>query len=194
MTIPPGFVAPDFAAPIDLARSLAVVPADAQVMGMFIIDIVKLLQEAGKPYPQTKYSALTMYPWVDFIRLAAEAAPVLYPHVSQREGIRRLGQQAWRAWGETLVGKVMFGLLDGRVDLIAAAMPRVYTKAAPASTVEVLETSSATAVLRYKNMHGWVDCYQVGLWEGIVRACEREPSVWIKSRSPVDADLYVQWR
>jgi uncharacterized protein (TIGR02265 family) len=188
-----GFVTPDTTGPLDVAAALERCPPEATTRGMFLADIVEALQKKGLPVPATTYHAFGTYPQRDFITVAAAAAKALYPELGEREGLRRLGRLAYPIFADTMIGKVMFGVLGNDVGAVMRVSPGAYEAVLSHGRAELMDSGPRHARVRLSNVATFLDSYQVGVFEGTLLACKVPGTVKVRLESPVTGEFLVEW-
>jgi len=195
------FSKPDFSAPLDLRSHLDTVPADGEVRGMYFL---ALLEESKRhitaatktPFArwhERRYVAFRSYSLRDYLEFSYETAVAVFPRVSAREALRRLGWQAYPTFANTMVGKVVFGVLGKDVERIFMAAPRAYELSIKPGHAEVHRLAPAHFRVFLSDIYNFVDSYQIGVVEGALRHLELSPEVQILSISPTEALLDVRW-
>lgn len=196
------FVAPDFTRDLDVRPYLERVPPDALCKGMFFHDVVKAVKRVSptaveKLVPlmgRRRYVAFKDYPLREHMELTAEAVKLLYPGLPTREAMRRLGWLAYPTFAESMVGRVVFGVLGRDLDKIFEVGPKSFE-------VSVTRGRAVAHLMgerhwRYEltDVFGYLDTYYVGVLEGPIRHHGFTPDVRIHATSLSDALLDVRWR
>ena len=169
-------------------------PEDAEVRGMFFLDAIQALKGAGvgtDGYP--RYQPFRMYPQRAFIELAPQAAARAFSGLPLREGLRRLGRRAYETFAQSMAGRVMFGALGRDVSAIMGLVPRGYSVVISQATAELVESGARHVHIRLRNVYTFIDSYQIGVFEGAVRACGEEPVTYVKLRDATSGEFIVTW-
>lgn len=193
MELPPGFVRPDFSAPLDVDAYLSTVPARATVKGMFFQDIVDALRDVGKERAGVRYHAFHDYSLRDFMVFLVDAARELHPDVPTREGLRRIGQKAYPVFADTRLGKVVFGVLGSNLAVIMKMAAKGYALSLNVGRAETLDSGNSHTRIHLKEIYCFIDSYQVGVFEGAILAAKRTPDVSMRLISNSEAELLAQW-
>jgi uncharacterized protein (TIGR02265 family) len=189
-----GFTAPDFAGPLDVAAHLDACPADVGAKGMFFNDGIEHVVAQGKQPPSTrKYVAFKSYPNRELIQLLADCAQRAYPDVPLREGLRRLGRSAYPTLASSMVGRVVFGVLGKDIVSIFRIAAKGYEIALTAGKARVVEVDAHGARVRFDDIYNFLECYQVGVFEGAILTCDRRGEVKLKLDTPFSGELLATW-
>jgi uncharacterized protein (TIGR02265 family) len=187
------FVLPDMSGSEDIAQVLACCPAEAMTRGMFLADIVDALRRNQLPLPARTYQTFGNYPQREFISVASDAAGHLFPRVSQREALRLLGQSAYPVFAQTLIGKVMFGVLGNDIGSIMRIAPRGYASILSHGHADLVESGPKFVRVKLVNVHTFLSSYQVGVFEGALLACEVKGTVKVRYDNPTNGEFLVEW-
>lgn len=191
---PAGFEAPDFSSPLDEAETLARIPEEATVKGMFLASAVAEIRAQGHEPPTIgAFLPFDDYSMRHAVELLFAAARVVYPAVPIREGIRRLTRPAYATFAGTLIGKVLFATV-GRSPaavyrLAARAWPHGASHGRLAS--DVLDDRTAVVVASEFPLP---EAAAVGIAEGVLRGCRREGTVAVRHEGRDALRLWIRWR
>ncbi len=189
-----GFVVPDMNAPLDVGAYLAACPADAKIKGMFVNDLLAhVAQAGGAPITNKRYVIFKDYPMREYIELAPQAAERAYPTLSMREGLRRIGRSAYPTLADTMIGKVIFGVLGKDLEAVMRLSTRGYAVSQSPGAAEVLEVVPGRARVRLTNLSAFVDSFQLGVFEGAILACGRTGEVRARVESIATAEILATW-
>jgi uncharacterized protein (TIGR02265 family) len=188
-----GFQTPDFSQPVDVDAHLQHCLPEATTRGMFLADIVEALKQRNLPLPAKRYQAFGSYPQREFITVAADAARHLYPGLAQKEALRRLGQLAYPTFADTMIGKVMYGVLGKDVAAIMKVAPRGYEAVLSHGRAELVQSGPKMARVRLTDVATFLDSYQVGVFEGAFKSCNVAGTVKVKLDSPVTGEFLLEW-
>ncbi len=191
---PAGFALPDFSAPLDVDKYVEACPPDVMTRGMFFQDIANALEQRKLPVNTTKkYAAFGQYPAREFIKIAADAAGKIFPGVPARAGLCHLGRLAYPTFKETMIGKVMYGVLSNDVEKIMKIAPRGYPAALSSANVTIVTIGKDHCHFNLKGMFTFVDSYQLGVVEGVPMSCGAIPRISAKILGPAEAEIFVSW-
>ncbi len=142
--------------------------------GMFFRPIAKalgrrldgLIPELERPPGRAGWLPFSDYPQRDYTRLSIAAARIRYPHLSDREALRRLARSDVNVFGDSMIGRVMMSVI-GDTGRALAELPTVYDKVAPGpwGFDATAEGDRALRITIANHPGEW--CYQVGQCEGI---------------------------
>ncbi len=190
-----GFGNPDVWAPIELEAHLAALPPSATVKGMFLSNIAELAENrAGKRPGRKRYVAFSNYPMREMVELLPAAAELAYPGLPVREGMRRLGRQAYPTFSSSTLGRVVMSVAGNDPRSALHLAPKAYRLIGNAGTAKVVDRSDREAVLQLRGVWAWPESYNVGVHEGALDALGVDGEVLVRVLSLCDADLLVRWR
>ena len=190
--LPPGFHPPDFSRPVVVADVVAACVDGAVVKGMFMQSVVDELKRASRPVPlATDVIAFKDYPIAVYIELIIAGAAALYPDVPAREGIRRLGRVTWDALRESLIGKVVFGVLGNDIQAITRLLPKAYSIAGKGTHVELIAVHPDASHVRLAGV-ALIDSYHLGAFEGVCMACGYQCDVHVRVDGAA-TELFTRW-
>ncbi|MFW6067924.1 MAG: DUF2378 family protein [Myxococcota bacterium] len=196
------FVRPDFSGDLDPQPYLERVPPDALCKGMFFHDVMKaarrispeaerdLLPQMGR----RRYVAFKDYPLREHMELTARMVRRLYPSLPTREGMRRLGWLAYPTFAESMVGRVVFGVLGKDLDRIYEVGPRAFEVSLTRGRAVARRMGTAHWRYELEDIFGYLDTYYVGVMEGPIRHNGHVPDVRIHLTSPSDGVMDIRWR
>jgi uncharacterized protein (TIGR02265 family) len=189
------FQLPDFEVPLDLETRLDEAPEDGRVKGMFFQSILEQVAAAGASYPtEQRYFGFKDYPLRDFLRILGEAAPLAHPGESPREALRRVGRQVYPTFVQSMVGKVLFGMVGDDFSAALSLAGKAYRISQTVGSAEVGENEAGRAIIHLRDVWAFPDAYQVGIYEGGLDVFGLEGEVRVRLLSSCDADLEVRWQ
>lgn len=163
--------------------------------GLFLGAVAQAAVRADRALPSARpgYTAFRRYPLREHCQLLVEAARVLFPDRTLREGLRRLGRGAPQTLLGSMLGRVVLGSVEGPAELLRA-MARSYPLHMSPGTLEVVDEGPGRVVLALRDIHHFLDSHNVGVFEGVLRHAGIEGGrVRIRSLSPIHADLLCTW-
>lgn len=191
---PEGFSLPDFSAPLDARELELPLPEGATVKGFFFQRALRELDARGLPHEgDRRYTMFKDYPLDAYRRLLLESAALLHPGLPRREALRRLGQLAYPALADTMIGRVIFGAFGEDIASVMKAAAKGYKVSLHPGSARVLDSGTQHARIRLDDIFVFADCYQVGVFEGAITACRRSGEVAMKRYSPSSVELHVAW-
>lgn len=191
----PPFLPIDWSAPFDLEERIRNVPQWVTVKGMFFQSLLKEAKAHGKELSwPASYVAYKDYPIEGYLYLSVEVAQALYPDVSLREGLRRLGRKVYPTLLQSMIGRVVFGALGGDVHALMKLVPKGYSISAKVGKVEAVQVTDSFALLRFQEFYGFYDSYHVGVVEGGIIACQKTPEVLLRVLRPGVIEMHCSWR
>jgi uncharacterized protein (TIGR02265 family) len=189
------FEAPRWDAPFDVEAEIAAAPPEGTVRGMFfdfLIDRVRRL--TGQRIDDTSRIAFGKYPMREYLRLLVRTATILHPAVPRREGLRRLGQQVFADFYETMIGRAIFSVAGSSMERICALAPKAYDVSYEPVNVQTHLRGPKHGHVIMGPMYVFPDTFHVGAWEGAARFCAQEATVRIQKTRPGYVEYDVRWR
>jgi uncharacterized protein (TIGR02265 family) len=193
------YVAPSWDAPFDAEAYLAAVPKGALIKGYFGATVLAAAKQrkVTLAHAAERYLPFLEYPLVDHDRLLVEAAGAFWPDVSLRQGLRKIGRAAVQSLLETTFGKALLGGLT-QPDAVAralASLARAYptTLSKPTPTAEVIETGERSAIFRARDTWILLDSQQIGILEGLGKACGVHMNVRMAMDGPANGEFACTW-
>jgi uncharacterized protein (TIGR02265 family) len=189
-----GFIAPPWDAPIDVEAYVACAPRRATVKGMFFRSVLEATRAHAAALEAERYTAFKDYPLTDYIRLLDRCAGAAFRTVPRREGLRRLGWEAFPTFASSVVGKVILSLSTDDFQLALRSVSKVYGVIGNVggATAEVLSDGRALVALR--SIQTFADSYHVGVFEGAMKSFGVEGKVQVRSHKLEDHDLLLEWQ
>jgi uncharacterized protein (TIGR02265 family) len=187
------FVEPPWAAPLVADAAISVIPHSATISGMFFCALVEGAQrrQISLPFTEARYLPFRFYPLRDFAKLLLLGAEAFHPNLSTREGLRRIGKVAPRAFLASTLGKVTLGAAAG-VHEAVAAFGKTYAVNVKPSNFEVIKQAERSMVLHLEVPY-FLDSHHVGVFEGIMEYAGVRGGVRIASRRQTSAELLLEW-
>ena len=188
------FHAPPWDAPLDVAAEIERIPAAATIKGLFLSPIIAEMRKksAELKTSRERYLPFTDYPLREHARLLLDASHLLYPELTTRRGLRKLGRAAQRAFADTTVGKVVWSTVHS-VDTALEAAAKTYAIVSPSTRVTVVERQTGRALVRLEGPQWFFDSNQVGTFEGVLRACDVRAVVAVRVPSRDVGELLLTW-
>jgi uncharacterized protein (TIGR02265 family) len=192
----PGFVVPDWNAPLDTGAQIALTPESGVIKGLFFQDILDMCAagQATLPGARPRYLPFIDYPMREYMTLLVTAAGVLHPREPLRNGLRRLGRFAYPTLAGTLIGRAIFGIAGHDFGLILSLASRAYGVSLKPGEVTLVERAAGRGVLQLRELWNFPDTYQVGVIEGGLIAVGLRGKVLVRVLSPCDVDFEVTWQ
>jgi len=190
--VPADFREPDHRAPLDVAALIAEVPAQNTAKGMFFEQLARAARQHGIGC-DARYVAFRDYPLRDFMRLIAEYGRVRFPGLPAREALRRVGWEAFPTLMSSVAGRVLFAFAGREVRSALRLAPDAYKHSLSHCSVRSRLNTAGQAVLEYRDVWNFPDCYQVGAIEGGCRAFGADAAVRLCVRSSASVDMLIRW-
>ncbi len=173
--------------PFDVEARLAAIPRDNWVKGLFFPRLIELI---GDHFPKVapklagpprlgKYLPFANYPGVDYSRLLIEAARIRHRGVPLAEALRRLQRDAVMDFAESSSGRVTMSLVDS-FERALLQFPGVQRIVLGIDAIKATQRGARDVVLEYSNYHGWLDCAELGVIEGIAAHWDARISIEVE--------------
>jgi len=188
------FVEPPWGAPLDPAAVVRAIPLDATISGMFLSPLAEIARQRGSPLPSArdKYTPFRFYSLREHTNLLIETCALHYPRMSLREALRKLGRAAPIALAASTIGKVMLSSAVG-VEESIRALAKTYPLNVRPAKCEAVEFGPGWGIVRFEEIHYFLDSHHVGSFEGIIKFAGKQGTVRILSYSATRADLLCTW-
>jgi uncharacterized protein (TIGR02265 family) len=194
------FHAPRFDAPVDLDGHLALLPPDATCKGMFFLDLLRLgatvapaediLATAG--IPSRRYVAFRDYPMADNMLLSVAVALAVHSGLPVGEGLRRIGRTALDVVLGSQVGRSLLGVFDRDVEALLAHGPKAFKLLLSFGDVKCEKVGPRRFVLHARRFPAFLETYQVGIIEGMLRHCKTRGQITIQVQDLANATMMIE--
>jgi uncharacterized protein (TIGR02265 family) len=195
----PAWEEPPWSSPLDTDAVLAAIPEGATVSGLFLSGVRDLARSAEAPLERSRasYVAFKAYPAREHAELMVECAKRVWPALPIRHALRKMGRGAAGLLISSQVGRVLFGSAEEPIAMVQA-MARSYASHLRPASVEVVSDGERRLIVRMQEIHYFLDSHHVGVFEGVLRhaavgGAKIDGKVRIAARSPVAADLLLEW-
>jgi uncharacterized protein (TIGR02265 family) len=187
--------------PIDVEAQREGVPAAATTKGLFV-NLLGAYVKQHRPeaadeyrrfYPRA-YSAFQDVPLKDTLWRGADAARLAHPELPLAEALRRMGRPAWQNVLSSLLGRVLFATLGRDLSLIFRYGPRGFEVFEKNSTrVRYEQLGDRHFRYRYDPCYNFIDCYHVGVIEGVVLAFGLSPEITVALEARYSGAIECRW-
>jgi uncharacterized protein (TIGR02265 family) len=192
--VPTGFSAPDDARPVLPERVIQSTPDGASVRGMFFNSYVEQAKERGIRLDDVgAHAGFKYYPAREWQRFIVQVAQKFHPDLPLGGALRRVGLSAYPTFAESMVGRVVFGVLGKDLARIMRVAQKGFEHSLSSARVELLSADDHSARLYLAGVYGFFDTYTVGVFEGAIRVCEREGDVHVRLIGHGEGEIFVRW-
>jgi len=185
------FVEPPWARQLDAEAIVRAIPDTAQVRGLLIAPMVPDAKKRGS-LPRERYLAFNLYPMREHVRLLLDTSSALFPALSLREALRRLGRGAHGAFGASTLGKVTLGAAEGVHDVIEA-FAKGYALNMQPGRAEIIDRGARHLIVSLDDVLYFIDCHHIGAFEGALGRAGVRGRVRMVPRGRTAADLLLEW-
>ncbi len=194
----PSFREPSFISPVDVAAHLAALTEAATCKGLFFNGLLDLAAPVAPKrevmravgLEEKRYVPFFDYPMRDLVQLTVAVSKLVHPGVPLGEALRRLGHSAFDTVYATHVGRAIFASID--LDHIILRGPKAYKLLLSFGEVTAEAISRKTYRMRIRNMPVFLETYQVGVLEGVMRKCKKSGSMRIALQDISNAVLLLE--
>lgn len=195
------FVSPRFDEDLDVEAYLERVPDDACCKGMFFGDLVDAAKsvsaqataEVTRELGQRRYIPFKDYPLREHMTLSSRLVPRLFPQYPTREGMRRLGWLVYPLFKQSLIGRVVFGVLGHDLDQVMRVGPRSFELSLTRGRAVGEKIGERHYRYSFREIYGYLDSYYVGVMEGVFRDHGVRAEVKIALSSLSDGVMDIRW-
>ncbi len=184
---------------VDLAATVATIPAEFTTKGMFFNRYVAalgaeweaLVPSLDEPATHGRYHAFEGYPMRDYVRVFDRVARARFPG-SAREAFRLLARGEVEVFAESTLGKVTFSLLSdpGATLLRYPDIFMVMVRGPQAVTAE--RRGDRRVAVTFPRYYGSIET-GIGLVEGMVQTFDEDPSVEVTIGDDRSVVYDVSW-
>jgi uncharacterized protein (TIGR02265 family) len=187
--------------PVDVDFYLRSCPSHATAPGVFMLDILKIVNAKHQGVSERLQEGLTQKRWVvfkayplrDFMRLVVNASKILYDSVPLSEGLRRLGRTAFPSLNATMAGKVVLFALGNTLEDAFRNAPKAYKLVLPQSEVTV-SVGNMRGRIELRGVYNFPTTYHYGVFEGTIAEHGFQPRIRILPGGRwCDASFEVDW-
>jgi uncharacterized protein (TIGR02265 family) len=194
------FRQPETDTPFNVDAALAALPKQATIRGMFFHNVTEQVPEARRAevlfdagLPEAKFRGLVSYPYADFIRLIASAAPHVHPRVPLREAITRVGESFYEVLADSLAGRVIFGVLGRDAERIFGVAAHGWKLSLNFGEVESAKHSPSHFRITFENCPALLDTSNYGVIRGALRFCGVKGRVLLAQENAGTGAYDVTW-
>ena len=157
---------------MDLSAVVATCKPDSTSKGRFLQGILDEVKKAGAVVegPSQYIAFKDDYPIAEHVTLIANAARAIYPALPLREGMRRLGWLSFATIRDSLIGRVVFGVLGTDIQAITKLVSKAYEISGKGGQAELIDLYPDASRIRLRGFV-LVDTYHVGAFEGVCDLC-----------------------
>lgn len=188
------FQPPDFRQPLNVEALLAATPATATVKGMYPQRLVELMAQQGTVEREPRrYVAFKDYPMRELMQRVVDAARVLHPKLTLREGIRELGRLVFPTLQASIAGRVLFSFAGKSYESALKRVTQGYALSQNPGSAQLVSLGTREAIVELRGVWNFPDCYQIGVHEGALAWYDHTGRIDVRVHSPCDVDLRIRW-
>lgn len=184
----------------DAEERFAKFPAEFTLKGLFFPRLVlmlgdewtKLESSLQAPPHFGKYFPFSDYPQVDYSRLTYAVSKKCFPRLPLREAARRVARRDFEVFADSRVGGVMLSMLAG-VDSALLKLPQILDIVLSGGSCKGTRLDDKAVRLEWDNFLGWLDCYSIGMVEGIVSHFGHAATIEVRMQKYGFATYDVRW-
>ena len=188
------FSRPDFSAPLDVEAHLRGVSKAATVQGGLLYGFQNLGKSEGiEGITQHHFLPFRSYSMEVTLRFIAELAGAMSPQETLREGIRRMGWRAFEMFRDTLLGRSLMQAINHDLAAVLSNIELAYKGQEGHAEMYVAEVGERHVLFSYQQIYTFLDSFEVGVLEGVVKHFGESPEVWLRLDSSHRGDILVRW-
>lgn len=167
---------------LDLAETLANIPAEFTTKGMFFnryvaalgVEWDEVVPSLAEPAKHGRYHAFESYPMRDYVRVFDRVARARFPG-SPREAFRLLARGEVEVFAESTLGKVTFSLLS-EPGATLLRYPDVFKVIVRGPELTSERRGDRRVAVTFPRYYGSIET-GIGLVEGLVQAFDEVPTI-----------------
>jgi len=190
-------VGPRFAAEhADLEAWIDETPRHATVKDMYIDSFLMIVERCCAQRPTDKrYFSFKDYPLRDLMRMTVDSVAVIYPDISPKEGLVRIGRHAYPTLASKTIDKVSFSVAGRSWGRTLNLCQKAWEVSIRPGTVHLAELTDTSARFELRQIWNFTDTYQVGIFEGMMESFGMRGSVHAEPKGRrSDADIVLNWK
>jgi uncharacterized protein (TIGR02265 family) len=162
--------------------------------GMFIDAVASLARDRGIKLKKARerYTPFQPYPLREHCELMVEVSRTMFRDIPLRQALRKLGRGAPHALIRSTLGRVVFGSVEGPLEILRA-LCKSYSMHLKPSVLEVEPAGPKAVIVHLDEIHNFLDCHNVGVFEGALKYANVKGTVKIKPFTRTNADLLCSW-
>lgn len=189
------FVEPSWDAPLDIEATIAAVPETATVKGMFFhAPLQQAKRVRGVAITDKRFVGFKDYAVREHMRVLADCAGAVHPNSPTREGLRRLGRDAYDTFAASMVGRVVMSVTARQWEGVVKVVGRAYSVVGNTSAASVETLGEGETHIRVTGVWNFPDCYHVGILEAAMRAHEVSGVVKLCAHAQDSYTYELTWR
>lgn len=202
------FAAPRLDRPIDIEAIVARLPKHATTKGLTIKgaldrlrarpDLAEWTDERvmiGAGVPAERPGPLQDIPWSSYLRVSVFVAGLLYGPERVPEGLREVGRGMYGAFGETLIGRMLFGTLGRNFGRVLLMGPNAWRVADNFGEVRAEQLPGQHVQYHFRNYpFEIVETTSIGAIEGACAWFDVEAEMLIAAESNQHTVVDIVWR
>lgn len=184
---------PPWDAPLDAIREIENIPAAAQIRGMFILPVLQEAKRAGANLAKReRYVPFQFYALREHAQLMVEASALLFPRLSLRQALRRLGRGAPQAFVGSTLGRVVLQSARGVPDVVSA-LAKGYELNMEPGRAHVEQAGARVLDVKLEKVYYFLDSHHVGAFEGALRFAGARGAVRVHRIDASTSVLRIEW-
>lgn len=145
-----------------------------------------------RPAPRERYIAFNLYPLREHARVLIDHCQDLYPDLTLRAALRKIGRAAPAAFLTSTIGKVTLAPAEGVPDIVSAFC-KGYELSLEPGEAQVVEQGARRMVVGMREVYYFLDSHHVGAFEGALKHAGVRGKVSIAVHSQASADFLLEW-
>ncbi|HSC89865.1 MAG TPA: DUF2378 family protein [Polyangiaceae bacterium] len=179
----------------DLESWIEETPRTATVKGMYMDSFLSIVERCGAPRPTDKrFFTFKDYPLRDCMRMTLDSVCIIYPDISPREGLIRIGRHVYPTLSNTTIGKVLFSVAGRSWERTLNLCRKAWEVSITPGSASLIDLTERSAKVELRSIWNFTDTYQVGVMEGAMESFGVRGTVRpITQGRRCDVDLLLEW-
>lgn len=170
-------------------------PRTATVKGMYVDSFLGIVERCGAPRPSDKrFFTFKDYPLRDCMRMTLDSVCIIYPDISPREGLIRIGRHVYPTLASTTIGKVLFSVAGRSWERTLNLCRKAWEVSISPGSATLADMTNQSARVELRSIWNFTDTYQVGVMEGAMESFGVRGKIRAVTLSRrCDVDLLLEW-
>lgn len=160
---------------------------------MFIIPVLQEAKRVGASLSKRdRYVPFQFYPLREHAQLMVEASALIFPQMSLRQGLRRLGRGAPQAFVSSTLGRVVLQSAQGVTEVVTA-LAKGYELNMKPGRAYVDQPRPRVLDVTMEQIYFFVDSHHVGAFEGALQFAGTRGKVRVHRVDAHTTVLRIEW-
>lgn len=174
-----------------LEARIAIIPESAQVRGMFVRELFRIVPSLRM---ERRYLPFSNYPMREYVALVLNAARIAHPKLPAANAVFKVGLGVYSVFASSVVGTAIFSVAQHDFRRALEVSPKAYALSMSPVTVTIAELEPGYAEVQMRNFWLLPDVYQSGVLLGAMKVCGAEGTARVTRHAPCDVDIELRWQ